>query len=188
VIDENVAKQKKGIDEMIGELFVNIAQIVTGFAMVASVIFLGVQIRQNQIMMKLDFGYKLNERLYRRYFESSHNQEFAKLLSRNWREEEFEDHDYWRMTLWIQTCLVDIFDSYDQFKSGVIDESHLNIRMHLIKSGIMETKMGIPTWNFWKQSRSEEFVNWFENEVFGRELEIEGGVLDEFDELNMVKK
>ena len=40
---------------MNGELFVNIAQIVTGFAMVASVIFLGIQIRQNQIMMKLDF-------------------------------------------------------------------------------------------------------------------------------------
>ena len=92
------------------------------------------------------------------------------------------------MTLWIQTCLVDIFDSYDQLKSGVIDESHLNIRMHLIKSGIMETKMGIPTWNFWKQSRDKEFVEWFEKDVFGESLDMEGGILDELDELNMVKK
>ena len=52
--------------------------------------------------------------MYRRYFESSHNENFAKFLSRNWREEEFEDHDYWRMTLWIQTCLLDIFYSYMQ--------------------------------------------------------------------------
>ena len=73
--------------------------------------------------MKLYFGYKLNERLYRHYFESSHNQEFAKLLSRNLWEEEFEDYDYWRMTPWIQTCLVYTFYSYDQFKSGVIDKN-----------------------------------------------------------------
>jgi len=173
---------------MNGGLLVDIAEVVSSFAMVASVIYLGIQIRQNQITMKLDFGYKLNERLYRRYFESSHNENFAKLLSRNWRTEKFEDYDYWRMTLWIQTCLVDIFDSYDQFKSGVVDESHLKIRMHLIKSGIMETKMGIPTWNFWKQSREKEFIEWFEKEVFGKVLELESGVLDEFDELNMVKK
>lgn len=170
------------------DIIVNIAQVISSFAMVVSVIYLGIQIRHNQKIMKLEFGYKLNERLYKRYFESSHNENFAKLLSRNWREEEFDDHDYWRMTLWIQTCLVDIFDSYDQFENGVVDESHLNIRMHLIKSGIMETKMGIPTWNFWKQSRKKEFIEWFEMKVFGRLLDQEVSISNEFDELNMVKK
>lgn len=173
---------------MNGDTIVDIAQVISSFAMVISVIYLGIQIRQNQKIMKLEFGYKLNERLYKRYFESSHNENFAKLLSRNWREEEFEDHDYWRMTLWIQTCLVDIFDSYDQFEHGAVDESHLNIRMHLIKSGIMETKMGIPTWNFWKQSRKTEFIEWFEMNVFGRLLDQEVSISNEFDELNMVKK
>ena len=173
---------------MMSDIIVDVAQVISSFAMVASVIYLGIQIRQNRIIMKLDFGYKLNERLYRRYFESSHNEDFAKLLSRNWREEEFEDHDYWRMTLWIQTCLVDIFDSYDQVKNRVVDESHLSIRMHLIKSGIMETKMGMPTWTFWKQGRDKEFVEWFEMKVFGRVLNQKGGTSNEFDELNMVKK
>ena len=65
------------------DIVVDVAQVITSFAMVASVIYLGIQIRQNRIIMKLDFGYKLNERLYRRYFESSHNEDFAKLLSRN---------------------------------------------------------------------------------------------------------
>ena len=92
------------------------------------------------------------------------------------------------MTLWIQTCLVDIFDSYDQVKNRVVDESHLSIRMHLIKSGIMETKMGMPTWTFWKQGRDKEFVEWFEMKVFGRVLDQEGGISEEFDALNMVKK
>ena len=92
------------------------------------------------------------------------------------------------MTLWIQTCLVDLFDSYDQFKNNMIDESHLNMRIHIIKSGIMETKMGIPTWNFWKQGRDIEFIEWFEIQVFGNILDMEGGVSNEFDELNMAKK
>jgi len=55
------------------DIIVDVAQVITSFAMVASVIYLGIQIRQNRIIMKLHFGYKLNERLYRRYFESSHN-------------------------------------------------------------------------------------------------------------------
>ena len=55
------------------DIIVDVAQVITSFAMVASVIYLGIQIRQNRIIMKLHFGYKLNERLYSRYFESSHN-------------------------------------------------------------------------------------------------------------------
>ena len=66
---------------MNGDVLVSIAQVISSFAMVASVIYLGIQIRQSQIIMKLDFGYKLNERLYRRYFESSHNENFSKLLT-----------------------------------------------------------------------------------------------------------
>ena len=57
---------------MMSNIIVDVAQVITSFAMVASVIYLGIQIRQNRIIMKLHFGYKLNERLYRRYFESSH--------------------------------------------------------------------------------------------------------------------
>ena len=52
----------------------------------------------------------------------------------------------------------------------------------------METKMGIPTWNFWKQSRKTEFIEWFEMNVFGRLLDQEVSISNEFDELNMVKK
>ena len=65
----------------------DVAQVISGFAMAASVIYLGIQMHQNRIMMKLNFGYKLNERLYRRYFESSHNENFSKFISRNRREE-----------------------------------------------------------------------------------------------------
>ena len=52
----------------------------------------------------------------------------------------------------------------------------------------MEMKMGIHIWNFWKKSRDKEFIEWFEKDVFGEYLDMEGGILDELDELNMVKK
>lgn len=100
-----------------------LAQIISSFAMIMSVIYLAKQIRLNQKIMKLQFGFNLNDRLYKRYFESAQNENFSKFLAKNWREGDFEDFEYWRMTLWIQTCLVDLFDSYDQFKSGVIVES-----------------------------------------------------------------
>ena len=50
------------------DIIVDIAQVISSFAMVISVIYLGIQIRHNQKIMKLEFGYKLNERLYKRYF------------------------------------------------------------------------------------------------------------------------
>ena len=171
-----------------GSNIADLAQIVSSFAMIMSVIYLAKQIRLNQKIMKLQFGFNLNDRLYKRYFESSQNENFSKFLAKNWREDDFEDFEYWRMTLWIQTCLVDLFDSYDQFKSGVIGREHLDMRMHLIKSGIMKTRMGKPTWEFWKKERDKEFVVWFEKEVFGAALVSDDISSDELDKLNMIKK
>ena len=174
--------------QMGGTNIADLAQIISSFAMIMSVIYLAKQIRLNQKIMKLQFGFNLNDRLYKRYFESSQNENFSKFLAKNWREDDFEDFEYWRMTLWIQTCLVDLFDSYDQFKSGVIGREHLEMRMHLIKSGIMKTRMGKPTWEFWKKERDKDFVVWFEKEVFGAALKSDDTPSDELDKFNMIKK
>ena len=37
-------------------------------------------------------------------------------------------------------------------------------------------------------SRDKEFIEWFEIQVFGNLLNMEGGISNEFDELNMAKK
>jgi hypothetical protein len=179
----------QGIGEfhMSGFSIPELAQIISGIAMIMSVVYLAKQIRMNQKIMKLQFGFNLNDRLYKRYFESSQNENFSRFLAKNWREDDFEDFEYWRMTLWIQTCLIDLFDSYDQFKSGVIGRDHLDMRMHLIKSGIMKTRMGKPTWEFWKKERDQDFIKWFEQEVFGETLAPDSLHAEELDKLNMVK-
>ena len=33
----------------------------------------------------------------------------------------------------------------------------------------MKTEMARSTWNFWKLTRDEEFISWFENEIYGEE-------------------
>jgi len=172
---------------MSGFSIAELAQIISGIAMIMSVAYLAKQIRMNQKIMKMQFGFNLNDRLYKRYFESSQNENFSRFLAKNWREDDFEDFEYWRMTLWIQTCLIDLFDSYDQFKSGVIGRDHLDMRMHFIKSGIMKTRMGKPTWEFWKKERDQDFIEWFEQEVFGQTLAPDSLHAEELDKLNMVK-
>ena len=69
--------------------------------------------------------------------------------------------------LWYNTCLVDFFDCYDQWENGVIQKHHLDMRMNTLGSGMPKTRIGLNCWNFWKQSRNQNFIDWFELEVFG---------------------
>ena len=64
---------------MMSDIIVDVAQVITSFAMVASVIYLGIQIRQNRIIMKLHFGYKLNERELTENIERIKNIELTKI-------------------------------------------------------------------------------------------------------------
>ena len=147
--------------------FVEIAQLVSSLAMVVSVIYLARQISEEKIAKKMEFGFNLTDRLYQRYFQSAQNENFTKFLSQNWSEDNFDDHEYWRMMLWYNTCLVDFFDCYDQWENGVIQKHHLDMRMKTLGSGMLKTRIGLNCWNFWKQSRNQNFIDWFELEVFG---------------------
>ena len=57
---------------MIGqELIVLIVQIVAALGVVVSVIYLGLQIKQQNIITKAQFGHSLTQCLYDRYFQTS---------------------------------------------------------------------------------------------------------------------
>jgi hypothetical protein len=44
------------------------------------------------------------------------------------------------------------------------------MRMNLLKAGLMKTRMGRPTWEFWKVNRTPQFIEWFETEIYGGPL------------------
>ena len=68
--------------------------------------------------------------------------------------------------MFIITLLVDIFDVYEKDMIGFVDENHLVMRMNALKFGTMKTDLARSVWDYWKLSRDEDFIKWFESEVF----------------------
>ena len=39
----------------------------------------------------------------------------------------------------------------------------------MLKLGTMKAPLAKSTWKYWKGTRSKEFIDWFENEIYGDE-------------------
>ena len=65
--------------------------------------------------------------------------------------------------------LVDIFDAYEKVHKGFVDKKHLDIRMNALKFGTMKTDKARSAWDFWKTTRDQEFIDWFESEIYGED-------------------
>ena len=70
--------------------------------------------------------------------------------------------------------LVDIFDTYDKVERDFVDKSQLDMRMHMLKLGTMKTDIAKVTWNYWKKTRSQNFIDWFEKEIYDEAVSEEG--------------
>tara|TARA_Y100000996_G_scaffold177522_1_gene138424 strand:+ start:275 stop:799 length:525 start_codon:yes stop_codon:yes gene_type:complete len=154
---------------MNSDLVILIVQIIAALGVVISVVYLGVQIHQQNEITKAQFGHSLTQRQYERYFHTAKDGDYAKFLSQDWSSDTLSDGDKWRAAMFIVMCLVDIFDVYEKVEKGFVDKKHLDIRMNALKFGTMKTEMARSTWNFWKLTRDEEFISWFENEIYGEE-------------------
>ncbi len=148
------------------DLIVLIVQIIAALGVVISVVYLGLQIKQQNIITKAQFGHSLTQRLYDRYFQTSKDLEYAKFMSTDWNDDKFDPAEGWRISMAIMTYLVDLFDVYDKVEEGLVDRSHLDTRMRTLKLGVMKTPIGRGVWHQWKGNRSEEFISWFENEIY----------------------
>ena len=139
------------------------------FGVVVSVIYLGIQIHQQNEITKAQFGHSLTQRQYERYFHTAKDGNYAEFLAKDWSSDSLSDGDRWRAAMFIVMCLVDVFDVYEKVKKGFVDKKHLDIRMNALKFGTMKTDAARNTWDFWKLTRDDEFINWFENEIYGEE-------------------
>ena len=151
------------------EIIILIVQIIAALGVVISVIYLGLQIKQQNIITKAQFGHSLTQRLYDRYFQTSKDAEYAKFMSTDWSADLDNPVDGWRVSMAILTYLVDIFDVYDKVEAGLVDKSHLDTRMRTLKFGVMKTPVAKGTWASWKNNRDQKFIDWFESEIYGEE-------------------
>ena len=96
------------------ELIILGVQIIASLGVVVSVIYLGIQIGQQNKIAKAEFGHHLTQRLYDRSFQTSKDREFSEFLSSDWASKEvMTPTNVWRAMTFVRMCLVDIFDVYD---------------------------------------------------------------------------
>ena len=161
------------------ETVILIVQMVAAFGVVVSVVYLGVQIHQQNEITKAQFGHSLTHRMYERYFNTSKDREFSNFLSKDWAAGELDDADKWRVAVYVNALLVDIFDTYEKVEKGFVDESHLKMRMHMLKLGTMKAPIAQSTWKYWRGIKSKEFVEWFETEIYGDRATFKEGYQEE---------
>ena len=147
-----------------------IVQIIAAAGVVISVIYLGVQIHQQNEITKASFGHSLTQRLYDRYFNTTKDSEFSHFLSKDWSSDDLTATDKWRINHFIIMCLVDLFDVYDKVEQGFVEKKHLDIRMSPLRLGVMKSAAGKGIWEYMKVNRNEEFIKWFEYEIYEREI------------------
>ena len=70
------------------EIILLIVQIIAALGVIVSVVYLGIQIRQQNEITKAEFGHSLSNRMYERYFNTSKDDEFSKFLSKDWSDTE----------------------------------------------------------------------------------------------------
>ena len=153
--------------------------MVAAFGVVVSVIYLGIQIHQQNEITKAQFGHSLTHRMYERYFNTSKDKEFSNFLSKDWAAGELDNADKWRVAVYVNALLVDIFDTYEKVDKGFVDETHLKMRMHMLKVGTMKAPIAQSTWKYWRGIKSKEFVEWFETEIYGDRATFKEGYQEE---------
>ncbi len=150
-------------------------QIIAALGVIVSVVYLAVQIHQQNEITKAEFGHSLTHRMYERYFNTSKDDEFSNFLSKDWSNtENLSDSERWRVAVFVNMILVDIFDTYDKVEKGFVDKSHLEMRIHMLKLGTMKTEIAKTTWNYWKGTRDQKFIEWFDGEIYGNDESNEG--------------
>ena len=164
---------------MSAETIIIIVQMVAAFGVVVSVIYLGIQIHQQNEITKAQFGHSLTHRMYERYFNTSKDKEFSNFLSKDWAAGELDNADKWRVAVYVNALLVDIFDTYEKVEKGFVDDTHLKMRMHMLKLGTMKAPIAQSTWKYWRGIKSKEFVEWFETEIYGDRATFKEGYQEE---------
>ena len=143
----------------------SLGEFIAAIATVATLLYLSAQIRQTNLITKAQFGHGLTHRLYERFFQTAKDPEFARFLGKDWAAEDIDSVDKSRITFFTIMLLVDVFDVYDKVEQGLVEKKHLDMRVHMLRTGIFRSPTGARIWSFWKNVRDQEFVDWFESNI-----------------------
>ena len=80
-------------------------------------------------------------------------------FSKDWAAGELDNADKWRVAVYVNALLVDIFDTYEKVEKGFVDETHLKMRMHMLKLGTMKAPIAQSTWKYWRGLNQKNLSN-----------------------------
>ena len=92
---------------------------------------------------------------------------FSQFLIKDWYSDDLQGEEYFRALNLLGADLIDLFDTYDAWKEGLVERMHVDMRMQLIRLGAFLSPVGRATWDLWKVTRNQEFRDWFETEIYG---------------------
>ena len=143
----------------------SLGEFIAAIATVITLLYLSAQIRQTNLITKAQFGHGLTHRLYERFFQTAKDHEFSEFIGKDWAADDIDSVDKSRITIFSIMLLVDVFDVYDKVKQGLVEKKHLDMRVHMLRTGIFRSPTGNRVWKFWQNVREDEFISWFEQNI-----------------------
>lgn len=140
-------------------------QIISAVGVIASMLYLGIQIKQNTTSARSTTQQQLTERIHSRLLLVATNSELAALICADWKTTTFTDVQRTQISYWLSAIITDIKGIHAQYKLGLISKSALHGRITVIKQGVFNTDIAIAVWDNIKGESEPDFIKWFEKNI-----------------------
>ena len=142
-----------------------IIQFITAAGVIASVLYLAIQIRQNTRSERSSTQQQLTDRIHNRLLLVATNTDLAALIAADWSTTKFTDVEQIQIRYWLAAIIADIKGIHAQYKLGLVTKSALLGRITIIKQGVFKTEIAVSTWNNVKGESEADFISWFEKHI-----------------------
>ncbi|MCP5195157.1 MAG: hypothetical protein H6987_19035, partial [Pseudomonadales bacterium] len=134
------------------------ADVVGAVGVIASMLYLAIQVRQNTRTTRSATLQALSGRLTERLLLVATETDLAQLIALDWEAEELDAVQRTRITYWISAILVDLSDMYNQYRLGVIPYSSLQSRVKVMRQRLFQTEIGQQVWTNLRPVYAPDFV------------------------------
>ena len=143
-----------------------IAELLGAIAILATIIYLAIQVRQAGSQLRSSSTQTATQRLYDRALLVAQNKELADLIARaSSGNEDFDATETTRIMSYVAAVMVDAEESYRQYSMGNINYEEFEERGVNAARHISESPPGRAAWEFRSAQRNPGFRDWRNNKL-----------------------
>ena len=157
----------------------NTTAVIGAIGVIASIVYLALQIRLNRRTTQSAILQQLADRLQTRLLLVCEDDELAHLIGLPWDTAELNDKQRIQLAYWIAAVISDLGDIHAQVMLGVLNVRKLEARIALTRTGMFQTEAARTVWENLKPTASAEFIEWFETQLASATPSSALGELDE---------